>query len=84
MRWCSVIIIMKVVLRLFNKHTLIINIYIGYLPPKEVANLSLAYSTVYHLGFDQGKELYLYHFIKPQKCHGIYWEIYTSRIYSIK
>ena len=26
----------------------------GYLPPKEVANLSLAYSTVYHLGFDQG------------------------------
>ena len=28
--------------------------YSGYLPPKEVVNLSLAYSTVYHLGFDQG------------------------------
>ena len=26
----------------------------GYLPPKEVANLALAFSTVYHLGFDQG------------------------------
>ena len=26
----------------------------GYLPPKEVVNLALAYSTVYHLGFDQG------------------------------
>ena len=36
-----------------NNHSNIITSS-GYLPPKEVVNLSLAYSTVYHLGFDQG------------------------------
>ena len=37
-----------------QKKTAKLSLYLGYLPPKEVANLSLAYSTVYHLGFDQG------------------------------
>ena len=30
------------------------NQYQGYLPPKDVVQLALAYSTVYHLGLDQG------------------------------
>ena len=28
--------------------------YQGYLPPKDMVQLALAYSTVYHLGMDQG------------------------------
>ena len=39
---------------LFNSRLSTLSPSEGYLPPKEVANLSLAYSTVYHLGFDQG------------------------------
>ena len=30
------------------------NQYQGYLPPKDMVQLALAYSTVYHLGMDQG------------------------------
>jgi hypothetical protein len=29
-------------------------VFLGYLPVGEVVDLSLAYSTVYHLGLDQG------------------------------